>query len=106
MLHTYACVNLPGRIPPALALPYGSTMESVEELIIRLTTARGTDKSICPSEVARVLGDPWQRHMTPVRQAAIRLAKEGRVQVLRKGKPVEDLDEVRGVIRLRMAPEE
>jgi hypothetical protein len=77
-------------------------MESLEDLIIRLTTERGADKSICPSEVARLLGDPWQRHMTPVRQAAIRLAKEGRVEVLRKGKPVESLDEVRGVIRLRI----
>jgi len=77
-------------------------METLEELIIRLTTERGADKSICPSEVARLLGDPWQRHMTPVRQAAIRLAREGRVQVLRKGKPVDDLDEVRGVIRLRI----
>ncbi len=77
-------------------------MESLENLIIRLTTERGADKSICPSEVARLLGDPWQRHMTPVRQAAIRLAKEGRVEVLRKGKPLESLDEVRGVIRLRI----
>jgi hypothetical protein len=81
-------------------------METLEELIIRLTTERGADKSICTSEVARLLGDPWQRHMTPVRQAAIRLAREGRVQVLRKGKPVDDLDEVRGVIRLRIAAEE
>jgi hypothetical protein len=80
-------------------------MESLEDLIIRLTTERGADKSICPSEVARLLGDPWQRHMTPVRQAAIKLAREGRLQVLRKGKPVADLDEVRGVIRLRIRQE-
>jgi hypothetical protein len=80
-------------------------MESLEDLIIRLTTERGADKSICPSEVARLMGDPWQRHMTPVRQAAIKLAREGRLQVLRKGKPVADLDEVRGVIRLRIRQE-
>ena len=77
-------------------------METIEALILKLTEARGPDKSICPSEVAREMGDPWQRHMTPVRQAAIRLARDGRIDVLRKGKPVENLDEVRGVIRLRI----
>jgi hypothetical protein len=77
-------------------------MDTIEDHILRLTTERGADKSICPSEVARLLGDPWQRHMTPVRQAAIRLARDGKIHVLRKGKPVADLDEVRGVIRLRI----
>jgi glucose/arabinose dehydrogenase len=80
-------------------------MDSTEDLIIRLTTERGADKSISPSDVAQLLGEPWQRHLTPVRQAAVKLAREGRIQVLRKGKPVEDLDAVRGVIRLRIAPE-
>ena len=77
-------------------------MESIESLILRLATECGADKSISPSDVARLLGEPWQRHLTPVRQAAIKLAREGRIAVLRKGKPVENLDEVRGVIRLRI----
>jgi hypothetical protein len=76
--------------------------EEIEARILRLTAARGLDKSICPSEVAREMGDPWQRHMTLVRQAAVRLARAGKIEVLRKGKPVADLDEVRGVIRLRI----
>jgi len=77
---------------------------SIDDLILRLTAERGGEKSICPSEVARLLGNPWQRHMTSVRQTAFRLAREGRIEVLRKGKKVENLDEVRGVIRLRIAP--
>jgi hypothetical protein len=75
--------------------------ETIEDRILRLTAARGAEKSICPSEVAREMGDPWQRHMTLVRQAAVRLARAGKLEVLRKGKPVTDLEELRGVIRLR-----
>lgn len=76
--------------------------EDIEARILRLTAARGPDKSICPSEVAREMGDPWQPHMTPVRQAAVRLAQAGMIEVLRKGKKVVDLADVKGVIRLRI----
>ena len=78
-----------------------------EAEILRLTAARGTDKSICPSEVARLLdpGGRWQSLMSMVRQAAIGLARAGQIDILRHGKPVtgETLDsgEIRGVIRLR-----
>jgi hypothetical protein len=78
-------------------------MDMIEDAILRLTAERGSTKSICPSEVARLFGNPWQRNMTPVRQAAFRLARAGRIVVLRKGKPVTELDDVRGVIRLRLA---
>jgi hypothetical protein len=77
-------------------------MDQVEEAILRLTAARGPDKSIDPSEVARALGENWHAWMKPVRDAALRLARVGQVEVLRKGKKVEELAEVRGVIRLRM----
>jgi hypothetical protein len=74
--------------------------------ILRLVEASGADKSICPSEVARALDPSWQRLMGPVRQAAIGLAVAGRIDILRKGKPVAPV-EVRGVIRLRLRkPEE
>jgi hypothetical protein len=81
----------------------------IESTILDLLAARGSDKSICPSEVARALQpgaqgtggqDGWQSLMTPVRQAAIRLARAGQIDILRKGKPVPP-EEVRGVIRLR-----
>lgn len=72
----------------------------IEAQILALTEARGPDKSICPSEVARALEPEWQRLMTPVRQAAARLALAGRIEILRKGKPVDPAD-FKGVIRLR-----
>ncbi len=84
----------------------------LEAEILRLTTLRGTDRSICPSEVARALhaadqpGAPegWQRLMTPVRHAASRLAQQGAIDILRKGRPVDPAADIKGVIRLRLRP--
>ena len=83
--------------------------ERIAEAILDLAAARGPGKSICPSEVARFLNPPdqppdsWRRLMGPVRTEAVRLARAGRLEVLRKGKPV-GAEEVRGVIRLRLVP--
>lgn len=80
--------------------------DAIAAEILRQTTERGAEKSICPSEVARALApeeDAWRRLMGAVRAAAIRLAREGQVEVLRKGKPVDPAAEIRGVIRLRIA---
>ena len=74
--------------------------------ILRLVEECGPGKSISPSDVAQALDpDPaWQRLLTPVRRAAIGLAVAGRIDILRKGKPVDPAD-VRGVIRLRLRPQ-
>ncbi|MFC0384106.1 DUF3253 domain-containing protein [Muricoccus vinaceus] len=73
----------------------------IQDEILRQVSARDAGKSICPSEVARALRpEGWQPLMGPVRQAAVALARDGRVEVLRKGRPA-DLDDLRGVIRLR-----
>lgn len=74
----------------------------IEALILSLTAARGPGKSICPSEVARALQPNWQSHLTDVRRAASRLALAGRIEILRKGQPI-DPGAVKGVIRLRQA---
>lgn len=79
---------------------------AIREEILRQTAARGSGRSICPSEVARALagGDqgPWRPLMEPVRRAAVGLVRDGRIEILRKGKPVPP-EAVRGVIRLRAA---
>ncbi len=78
----------------------------IEAEILRLTTERGPDKSICPTEVARAImpgpGDAWRQKLTAVRRAAERLAQAGQIEILRKGKPVAPTA-VKGVIRLRQA---
>lgn len=80
--------------------------DAIRNEILRQTSARGAAASICPSEVARALagGDdgPWRPLMGPVRRAAAGLAHAGRIEILRKGKPVAP-EAMRGVIRLRAA---
>jgi hypothetical protein len=71
--------------------------------IVRQTALRGTDRSICPSEVARALDPDWRKLMAPVRRAAAELAAAGRIDILRKGKPIAPAD-MHGVIRLRLRP--
>jgi hypothetical protein len=80
--------------------------DRVDTTILELCAARGPESSICPSEAARALaaeGEDWRRHMGRVRRRAVDLARAGRIEVLRKGKPVADLDDFKGVIRLRIA---
>jgi hypothetical protein len=78
--------------------------EAIAAEILRQVEARGAGKSICPSEVARALAESepaWRGLMAAVRAAARRLAADGRIDVLRKGKRVDPAGEIRGVIRLR-----
>ncbi len=44
--------------------------------------------------------------MSPVRRVAMGMATAGLIDILRKGKPVDPNQEVRGVIRLRIRPSE
>jgi hypothetical protein len=76
---------------------------AIREAILAQTEARGAGKSICPSEVARALeAEDWQKLMPRIRREAALLAREGRIDILRKGKPVDPEAEIRGVIRLRV----
>jgi hypothetical protein len=68
--------------------------------IVQLVAACGPGKTICPSDAARAeRGDDWRTVMKPVRRAAVKLAREGRIAIYRKGKPA-DPETVKGVIRL------
>lgn len=82
--------------------------EAIEETILRLVVERGAGKTICPSEAARALGGPhpdgWGPLMKPVRAASVRLAHQGRLAILRKGRAV-DPDDFRGVYRLSLPRE-
>ncbi|MFN3689212.1 DUF3253 domain-containing protein [Salinarimonas sp.] len=79
--------------------------DEIERTMLALVEARGAGRTICPSEVARAVGGPhpdgWGPLMQPVRRVAVALAKEGRIAILRKGRPV-DPDDFRGVYRLAL----
>ena len=79
----------------------------IASCLTQLATARGPNKTICPSEVARALGGPhpddWGPLMPSVRRVAVRLMKEGAVVIRRKGRPV-DPDDFKGIYRVSIAP--
>ena len=76
----------------------------IAQAILEMAQAHGLARSFSPTDVAQVLApEAWRGQLTAVRKAAQALAKTGAIEVLRKGKPVAGLDEVRGVIRLRLA---
>ena len=59
-------------------------------------------KSIEPADVAKELQpEQWQRMLPKVRGVAVGLAREGRLIITKKGKPV-DPNAFKGVIRLRL----
>ncbi len=78
--------------------------DDIDRSILALTAARGPLSSISPSEVAIALqpDGKWQSLLSKVRSRAVALMLDGKIEILRKGKPVEDPEDVRGVIRLRI----
>ncbi|MBN9456998.1 MAG: DUF3253 domain-containing protein [Bosea sp.] len=77
----------------------------LETAILDLLAGQERGRTISPMDVARVLGgdhpDGWRPLMQPLRRAAVKLMKEGRLVITRKGRPV-DPDDFRGVYRLSL----
>ena len=75
----------------------------LEETIARLVSGQGSDASICPSEVAREIAEPrgfdWRELLFPIREAAVRMARDGRIAIMRNG-ALADPDTFRGIYRL------
>ena len=77
---------------------------ALREAIITLCRERGSEKSACPSEVARAV-DPadWRALMPGVRRVAAALVRAGEIAVTQRGVAVDPAT-ARGPIRLRLAP--
>jgi hypothetical protein len=76
----------------------------IEEAIITLCWKRGPEKTICPSEVARMLDADdaaWRSLMPAVRAAADRLVRRGLIEAMQGGRAV-DMADVKGPIRFRL----
>jgi hypothetical protein len=76
------------------------------ETILALCAEAGPARTICPTDAAKAFAQArgedalgWRSHLQEVRRAAVRLAREGRLVIYRKGKPV-DPEDFRGVYRL------
>ena len=90
---------------------YSAVTDIYASTILALTETSGRSGSISPTDAARAVAaalapdggpDAWHRYLPPIRRAAGALAREGRIEILRKGKPV-DPAAAKGVIRLRIA---
>ncbi len=75
---------------------------SIEDAIFALLAEREPGKSISPNEAAQAV-DPeaWRRLLPQVRATAVGLARQGRLVMVRKGRPA-DPDALKGVYRLRL----
>ena len=75
----------------------------IEEALMALVQKRGPDASACPSDVARALSpDHWRALMPQVREAASRLAQQGKIEIAQGGKAVSSMGPWAGPIRLRL----
>ena len=69
-----------------------------------ILAAVSAGRSVSPSDVAVALAGPgkaWQGLLPKIRARALVLMAEGKIEVLRKGKPIVDAADMRGVVRLR-----
>ena len=79
------------------------TAEQIDAAILTLTAARGREKTVCPSEVARHLQpEDWRPLMEAVRSRARTLAVNGRIDVCQAGEAIDPSGHWRGPIRLRL----
>src|SRR2546423_15550855 len=77
--------------------------DAIEAALLRLIGERAPGKTLDPTEAARALGgdhpDGWGPLMQPIRRVAVALAEQGRIVIVRKGKPVDPAD-FKGVDRV------
>ena len=88
---------------PAAAKPAAPKPKALplDEAILDALTRNGAG-TLSPPEIAHVIepeGD-WHALLMPIRRAAVTLALADRLVIYRKGKPVEDPNDFRGVYRL------
>ena len=89
--------------------------DPVAQTILALLTEGEAGRTINPGDAARAFAaarakpsdppDVWRRYLPAARQQALHLARQGRIVILRKGKPVDPHAPVKGVVRLGL-PEE
>jgi len=70
--------------------------------ILTVATQRGTEKSTCPSEIARMLfPEDWREHMKDIVDVAVDLHHQGKVVITQKGVPI-DVNHIKGPIRIKI----
>ncbi|MGL4230752.1 MAG: DUF3253 domain-containing protein [Casimicrobium sp.] len=76
---------------------------TVRHTIVTMCEARGLERSLCPSEIARAIWPyGWREHMHEVRAAALALAHEGVIDITQRGERRDPAKDIRGAIRYRL----
>ena len=74
----------------------------ISSTILDIATQRGTEKTTCPSEIARKLfPDDWREQMKNVVDVAIDLHNQGKIVITQKGMPI-DVNRIIGPIRIKI----
>ena len=77
--------------------------QRIEETLFALLSQLRDQESISPNDVAKALGsENWNRQLPKVRGVIIAQAKQGKIEILRKGKPVSH-EGLKGIFRIRLA---
>lgn len=89
-----------------------SRPDAVAQAILTRLKEAGPGASLSPDDIARAFAegrrrksdppDLWRRYLNAVRQQALHLAREGRIVILRHGKPQDPKAPIKGLIRLAL----
>lgn len=85
-----------------LAPTPSATNSRIDAAVRALLRSRQPGRSICPSEVARIVGGAiWRTLLPVVRDRAVRMSKRGELEILRRGR-VAKMTPTEGVLRYRL----
>lgn len=78
-----------------------ATARRIDAALRALLESRQPGRSVCPSDIARIVGGTGWRPLLPlVRQRAVAMAERGELEVLRRGQVVTE-NAIAGVLRYR-----
>jgi hypothetical protein len=79
-----------------------ATSRRIDAALRVLLRSRGPGRSICPSDVARIVGGTTWRMLLPVvRDRAVKMAEGSELEILRRGRVVKR-NAAKGVLRYRL----
>jgi len=74
----------------------------ISKAILEVAKNRGSGKTTCPSEIARMLfPENWREEMEQVRDIAVSLQLQGRIVLTQRGKAIGP-DKIKGPIRIKI----
>ena len=72
------------------------------EAALRALLLSRKGRSVCPSDIARIVGGtPWRALLPLVRERAVKMAERGELEILRRGR-VTEVHPSQGVLRYRL----